>query len=47
MGSGPRDSLDIKEHPFFLGVNWDDVIDKKIPVPKSKTRKIEPNLVSI
>lgn len=47
LGSGPRDSLDVKEHVFFKDVNWDDVINKKISVPPPKIRKIEPNPVSI
>ena len=37
----------MKEHPFFQGVNWDDVIERKLPVPQPKIRNIEPNPVSI
>ena len=47
LGAGPRDSDEIKEHPFFDGVNWDDVIQRKLPVPAPKIRKIEPNPMSI
>ena len=47
LGAGPRDSEEVKEHPFFQGVNWDDVIERKLPVPQPKIRNIEPNPVSI
>lgn len=47
LGSGPRDADDIKDHPFFEGVNWDDVLERKLEVPAPKIRKIEPNPVSI
>ena len=46
LGAGVRDSEEIKEHPFFDGVNWDDVIERKLTVPAPKIRKIEPNPVS-
>jgi serine/threonine protein kinase len=26
LGAGPRDSEEIKEHPFFNDMKWDDVI---------------------
>jgi serine/threonine protein kinase len=41
LGAGPRDSEDIKAHVFFKDVDWKMVIDRKLPVPKAKTRKIE------
>ena len=25
LGAGPRDALEIMEHSFFKGINWDDV----------------------
>ncbi|XP_072102134.1 ribosomal protein S6 kinase alpha-5-like isoform X2 [Mobula birostris] len=33
LGSGPKGSLEIKRHPFFRGLNWDDLLAKKIPAP--------------
>ena len=43
LGAGPRDSEDIKAHIFFKDVDWKMVIEKKLPVPKPRIRKIEPN----
>ena len=47
LGAGPKDSEEIKDHAFFKGVNWDEILNRKLPVPKPKIRKIEPNPVSI
>ncbi|KAF9560754.1 Serine/threonine kinase [Mortierella alpina] len=33
LGSGKTDAEEIKRHPFFKGVNWQDILDKKIPPP--------------
>jgi len=33
LGSGKGDAEEIKRHPFFKDVNWDDVINKRIPPP--------------
>ncbi|XP_069750020.1 ribosomal protein S6 kinase alpha-5-like isoform X6 [Narcine bancroftii] len=33
LGSGPKGTLEIKRHPFFKGLNWDDLLAKKIPAP--------------
>jgi serine/threonine protein kinase len=33
LGSGPTEAEEIKAHPFFAGVNWDDVYNKRIPPP--------------
>jgi len=29
LGQGEKDSESIKEHPFFEGINWDDIYNKK------------------
>ena len=47
LGAGPRDSEEIKSHIFFKDVDWKIVIEKKLPVPPSRIRKIEPNPISI
>jgi len=28
LGSGKNDAYDIKKHPYFKDVNWDDVYDR-------------------
>ncbi|KAG2233150.1 hypothetical protein INT48_001643 [Thamnidium elegans] len=33
LGSGPDDAVSIKRHPFFRGVNWDDMLAKRVPPP--------------
>ncbi|KAI7691671.1 RAC serine/threonine-protein kinase [Sarcoptes scabiei] len=33
LGGGPDDAKQIMYHPFFRGVNWQDVLDKKIEPP--------------
>lgn len=33
LGAGPDDALEIKRHPFFKDVSWDDVMNKRIPPP--------------
>ena len=33
LGSGPTDAQEIMSHPFFRGVNWADIYDKKVPAP--------------
>ncbi|CAI5758641.1 unnamed protein product [Candida verbasci] len=33
LGSGPRDAEEIMEHPYFHDVNFDDVLNCRIPAP--------------
>eukprot|EP00595_Chromulina_sp_UTEXLB2642_P003757 CAMPEP_0196765640 /NCGR_PEP_ID=MMETSP1095-20130614/10249_1 /TAXON_ID=96789 ORGANISM="Chromulina nebulosa, Strain UTEXLB2642" /NCGR_SAMPLE_ID=MMETSP1095 /ASSEMBLY_ACC=CAM_ASM_000446 /LENGTH=291 /DNA_ID=CAMNT_0042124017 /DNA_START=1202 /DNA_END=2077 /DNA_ORIENTATION=- len=33
LGSGPRDALDVKEHPFFADMDWDGLYHGRIPAP--------------
>lgn len=33
LGSGQGDAEEIKIHPFFKDVSWDDVFNKRIPPP--------------
>jgi serine/threonine protein kinase len=33
LGSGPTDAEEIKRHPFFKTVDWQAMLDKKIPPP--------------
>ncbi|KAG9509814.1 RAC serine/threonine-protein kinase [Fragariocoptes setiger] len=33
LGGGPDDVKEIQHHSFFLGLNWQDLVEKKIPPP--------------
>ncbi|KAI9137632.1 kinase-like domain-containing protein [Paraphysoderma sedebokerense] len=33
LGSGPNGAADIKSHPFFASVDWNKLLQKKIPPP--------------
>ncbi|XP_075542881.1 ribosomal protein S6 kinase beta-1-like isoform X1 [Dermacentor variabilis] len=33
LGSGPNDARDIKAHPFFRHVNWEDVLARRVEPP--------------
>lgn len=33
LGGGSEDSLEIKSHPFFKSINWDDLAQKKVVAP--------------
>nr|KAG5700700.1 hypothetical protein BaRGS_029065 [Batillaria attramentaria] len=33
LGGSEADVTEIKTHPFFLCINWDDLVNKKIPPP--------------
>ena len=34
MGASDEDAAELKRHSFFKDVNWDDVAELKIPMPK-------------
>ena len=40
LGSGPGGAGDIKKHPFFKGINWKDVEERKLPVPAPHLKKL-------
>ena len=33
LGAGPGDGADIRSHAFFEGVDWDEMMKRKIPPP--------------
>jgi len=39
LGAGPQDAEEIKQHPFFKGVNWKEVYDRKLTPPKPTIKK--------
>lgn len=41
LGSGPDDALPIRRHPFFNGLNWDDVLAKRLEPPFKPTLSSE------
>lgn len=51
LGGGPRGAEEIKDHPFFSGIDWNDVYNKQLtpPVPKLKPlnldRPVPPSMV--
>ena len=32
LGGGPRDSLDVKEHPYFQGIDWAALLRKEVEI---------------
>jgi len=34
LGAGPGDADEIKEHPFFEGIDWDKVYRKELLPPR-------------
>jgi len=40
LGAGSRDAEEIKEHPFFAGIDWDKVLERRLTPPKPLPRQI-------
>ena len=40
LGSGPGDAEELKQHPFFADINWDEAKLRKLKVPKPICRSI-------
>ena len=47
MGRGPRDAEEIKEHPFFNGINWEKLKERKIIPPWKPHTTSETDLKNI
>ena len=39
LGAGPNDAEEVKAHPFFRDINWDDLLRKRVPPPFLPTLK--------
>lgn len=39
LGAGPNDAEEVKAHPFFRDVNWDDLLHKRVTPPFLPTLK--------
>ena len=37
LGSGPTDAQEVMNHPYFDGINWDDLYHKRVPTPYKPT----------
>jgi len=33
LGSGPGDAAEVMAHPFFRGINWSDIYERKVDPP--------------
>ena len=42
LGAGPTDAEEIKKHPFFYGIDWEAVYQRKSKVPEPIKRQIQP-----
>ena len=40
LGAGPGDSEEIKAHPFFKSINWNDAMERKLKTTKPRIRPI-------
>eukprot|EP00347_Sterkiella_histriomuscorum_P010547 403375863 len=41
LGSGPRGAQEIKEHPFFQNINWEEVYNRKLSPPKPEKKDLK------
>ncbi|OMJ81432.1 hypothetical protein SteCoe_18108 [Stentor coeruleus] len=46
LGASKDDAEDVKMHPFFSGLNWDDLIKKRLPPPPIKPVRRAPKSIS-
>lgn len=40
LGSGPGDAEEIKAHPFFKGVDWEDAVERRLKPPKPRVKPV-------
>jgi hypothetical protein len=42
LGAGPGDADEIKQHPFFKDIDWENVLKRELKPPKPAVRPIKP-----
>jgi serine/threonine protein kinase len=47
LGAGPNGAQDIKNHPFFDAIDWEDVYMKRTFPPVRKRKAVKPKEISI
>lgn len=47
LGAGKGDAEELKEHPFFEGVNWADVLARKQKMAKPVLREVKKSSVNL
>lgn len=40
LGAGPGDAEEIKKHPFFKNINWEDAMQRRLKPPKPYIKPI-------
>lgn len=41
LGAGSKDAEEVKAHPFFAGLHWEDAAQRKLIVPKPGGSSVE------
>lgn len=47
LGAGKGDAEELKSHPFFSGVNWNDVLERKQVMAKPVVREVKKSSVNL
>eukprot|EP00826_Nyctotherus_ovalis_P046779 TRINITY_DN5320_c0_g3_i1.p1 TRINITY_DN5320_c0_g3~~TRINITY_DN5320_c0_g3_i1.p1 ORF type:complete len:295 (+),score=74.95 TRINITY_DN5320_c0_g3_i1:1365-2249(+) len=47
LGAGPGDAEEIKAHPFFKTINWEEAMKRRLKPPKPRARPIVPAKLSL
>ncbi len=47
LGAGPQDAEEVKQHPFFKGLNWEDAKERKLVPPKPVLKPIPNTEISV
>lgn len=47
LGAGKKDSEELKSHPFFSGVNWENVLSRKQVMSKPVLREVKRSTINL